>query len=94
MAMKFTKSSGNVFRDLGFSAEEAEMMKLRSALIAQLRKHVREHYETQADAAQHLKITPARMSALMSGKFADFRVDTLVALAIRAGLSVQLKFAA
>ena len=92
--IKLTKSSGNVFKDLGFSPEEAEIMRLRSALIAELRRHVREHYDTQAQAAEELKITPARVSALMSGKFADFRVDNLVQLAIRAGLTVQLKIAA
>jgi predicted XRE-type DNA-binding protein len=92
--IKLTKSSGNVFKDLGFSPEEAEMMSLRSALIAELRRHVREHYDTQAQAAEALKITPARVSALMSGKFADFRIDNLVQLAIRAGLTVQLKIAA
>ncbi|MEP6484537.1 MAG: XRE family transcriptional regulator [Rudaea sp.] len=92
--IKLTKSSGNVFKDLGFRPEEAEVMRLRSALIAELRRHVREHYDTQAQAAIDLKMTPARVSALMSGKFADFRIDNLVQLAIRAGLSVRLKIAA
>ena len=35
---KVTRSSGNVFRDLGFGQEEAEHLRLRSALMAVVRQ--------------------------------------------------------
>jgi hypothetical protein len=36
--MKVTRSSGNVFRDLGFSAEESERLLVRADLLLQLQK--------------------------------------------------------
>ena len=36
--VKLTRSSGNVFRDLGFSGDEAEYLKLRAELMVNLQK--------------------------------------------------------
>ena len=33
MKIKMTRSSGNVFKDLGFTAEEAEHLKIRSRMM-------------------------------------------------------------
>ena len=37
MTEKMTPSTGNVFEDVGFSREEAENLKVRSALMGKLR---------------------------------------------------------
>ena len=37
MKPKMTRSSGNVFTDLGFSSQEAEHLRIRSLLIVHLR---------------------------------------------------------
>lgn len=93
--MKMTKSSGNVFRDLGFDAEEAETLQLRSALMAQLKRFLREQNVTKnVEVAKLLRISPARASALLNGKFDEFRIDMLVTLAARAGLHIELRIAA
>ena len=94
MKLRITKSTGNVFADLGFDREEAESLQLRSALMAELKKHLREQNLTNADTARLLRITPARVSALINGKFEEFRIDMLVTLAIRAGLRVEMRVAA
>ena len=36
--VKLTRSSGNVFRDLGFSGDEAEHLKVRAELMVRLQK--------------------------------------------------------
>ena len=38
--IKVTQSTGNVFRDLGFPAEEAEHLLIRADLLLQLQKAV------------------------------------------------------
>jgi predicted XRE-type DNA-binding protein len=40
MKEKITRSSGNVFSDLGFPSEEAEYLKIRSSLMILLRKTI------------------------------------------------------
>ena len=40
MKEKITRSSGNVFQDLGFPSEEAEYLKIRSTLMIHLRKTI------------------------------------------------------
>ena len=95
MVMKMTKSSGNVFRDLGFDAEESETLQLRSALMAELKRFLREQNVTRTvEVAKLLRISPARASALLNGKFDEFRIDMLVTLAARAGLRIELRIAA
>lgn len=94
MKLKVARSSGNVFSDLGFPREEAEQLRLRSELMFELCRHLREQNLSNAEAARLLRVTPARASALMRGKFEDFRIDMLVALAIRAGLQIEMKIAA
>ena len=39
--VKVTRSSGNVFRDLGFGREEAQHLLVRSKLMLQIEKVVR-----------------------------------------------------
>jgi predicted XRE-type DNA-binding protein len=49
---------------------------------------------TQADAARRLGVTQPRVSDLMRGKIDRFALDTLVNLAVAAGLQVEIHIAA
>lgn len=89
-----TKSSGNVFLDLGFEPAEAEVMKLRAELMIQTALRLKEKGWTQAEAARQLGITQPRVSRLMSGKVDDFSLDMLLTLAARAGLRPALQLSA
>ena len=80
------ESSGNVFLDLGFSPEQAALMRLRADLMEALRKTIEDRQWTQQFAAAELGVTQSRISDLVRGKWEKFSVDTLVALAVRAGL--------
>lgn len=88
--VKVTKSSGNVFRDLGFSEEEALLLAMRSDLMGQLRVLIKRREWTQAAAAEALGITQSRVSDLVRGKWERFSLDMLLVLAARAGLRPRL----
>jgi predicted XRE-type DNA-binding protein len=91
---KITKSSGNVFIDLGFSPEEATILAMRAQLMGELRIKIRDEEWTQAEAAKVLGVSQSRVSDLIRGKFEKFSLDMLITLATRAGKKVELKMAA
>lgn len=91
--LKITASSGNVFIDLGFPPEEAEILALRADLMAQLRLLINAKGWTQTEAAKRLGIGQSRVSDLMRGKWDKFSLDMLVTLAARAGKHVRLELA-
>ncbi|MHB1701707.1 MAG: helix-turn-helix domain-containing protein [Acidobacteriaceae bacterium] len=71
--------------------EEAENMKLRSALVTALREHITRSGMSQAQAAQMLGVTQPRVSDLVRGKINLFGLDALVNMATAAGLHVELR---
>jgi len=90
MTIKIRRSSGNVFRDLGFSAEEATHLKIRSDLMIRLSKLIEARGLTQAQAAELLGVTQPRVSDLVRGKIDRFSIDTLIAMLGHAGVKVQI----
>jgi predicted XRE-type DNA-binding protein len=94
MRSSITKSSGNVFVDLGFAPDEVAVLTLRAELMVALRKLIAARRWTQAQAAKELGVTQSRISDLVRGKHEKFSLDMLVALAARAGQNVKLRLAA
>ena len=90
MTTKIRRSSGNVFRDLGFSAEEATHLKIRSDLMIRLTRLIEDRGLTQAAAAKLLGVTQPRISDLTRGKIDRFSIDTLIAMLGHAGVGVQI----
>jgi len=84
------RSTGNVFRDLGFSREEAENLKIRTDLMIRLSKLIQARRLTQAQAADLFGVTQPRVSDLVRGKIGRFSIDTLVAMLGHAGVRVQI----
>jgi predicted XRE-type DNA-binding protein len=87
-------SSGNVFIDLGYSADEAAILQMRADLMADLRKFIKAKRLTQAKAAEVLGVSQSRVSDLIRGKWEKFSLEMLITLATRAGMRVTLKRAA
>ena len=87
--LKVTPSSGNVFRDLGFSAEEAEHLLIRADLLIQLQKVIASRDLTQAKAATILRVTQPRVSDLLRGRLDLFSTDTLIDMLARLGVHVR-----
>ncbi len=90
MKEKITRSSGNVFSDLGFPSEEAEYLKIRSSLMIHLRKTIEAKGMKQAEAARLLGVTQPRVSDLYKGKIHLFSIDTLVDMLAHAGVNIKL----
>jgi len=89
--MTVTKSSGNVFTDLGFAPEEAANLKLRSQLMIEVDKAIAENHLTQKAAAAQLGISQPRVSDLMRGKVEKFTIDALVNFLNKLGHTVSVQ---
>jgi predicted XRE-type DNA-binding protein len=87
--LKVTPSTGNVFRDLGFSADEAEHLLIRADLLIQLQKAIASRGLTQAKAATILKVTQPRVSDLLRGRIDLFSTDGLIDMLARLGVHVR-----
>ena len=90
MTTRIRRSSGNVFRDLGFAREEAENLKIRGDLMIRLSKLIETRGLTQAQAASLFAVSQPRISDLVRGKIERFSIDTLVAMLGQAGVRVQI----
>jgi predicted XRE-type DNA-binding protein len=84
------RSSGNVFRDLGFGPEESEHLRLRSELMIRLTKLIESRGLTQARAAKLFGVSQPRVSDVVRGKIDLFSIDTLVDMLAHAGVRVNL----
>jgi len=91
MATRVRRSSGNVFRDLGFPRVEAENLRIRSDLMNSLCKLIEAKGLTQAQAAKQLGVTQPRISDLIRGKIELFSVDGLIEMLGHAGAHVSLR---
>ena len=87
--VKLTRSTGNVFRDLGFSPDEAEYLKVRSELMVNLQKVIKVRGLKQAEAAELLGVTQPRVSDLMRGRIDLFSIDTLIDMLARLGIRAK-----
>ena len=87
---RVTRSSGNVFRDLGFGPEEAQHLLVRSKLMIEIERVVKARGLTQAAAAKAMGVSQPRVSDLVRGKIDRFSIDTLVEMLGHAGVEVQL----
>jgi predicted XRE-type DNA-binding protein len=90
MKLKVSRSSGNVFRDLGFTSEEAEHLKIRSDLMIQLQKLIAARGLRQAQAAKILGVTQPRVSDLLRGRIDLFSTDAIIDMLARFGVRVKI----
>jgi predicted XRE-type DNA-binding protein len=94
MKKKTTKSSGNVFIDLGFPPEEAQLLAMRAKLMSDLRLYIQDKGLTQVQAAEKLGISQSRVSDLVRGKWEKFSLEMLITLEGRIGRKVSVELAA
>jgi predicted XRE-type DNA-binding protein len=88
--LKITPSSGNVFRDLGFSQEEAAHLLIRADLMIAMQKALDRRALTQAEAAKILGVTQPRVSDLLRGRIDLFSTDALIDMLARLGIRVRV----
>ncbi len=88
--VRVTPSSGNVFRDVGFSREEAEHLSVRADLLIQLQKVIASRGLKQAEIAKVLHVTQPRVSDLLRGRIDLFSTDALIDMLASLGAVVRL----
>jgi predicted XRE-type DNA-binding protein len=81
--VKLTRSSGNVFRDLGFSGGESEYLKVRAELTLNPQKVITARGLKQAEASELRGVTQPRIGDLMRGRIDLFSSDTLIDMLAR-----------
>lgn len=87
---KLTRSSGNIFSDLGFAPEEAEHLLVRSDLMIRLQKMIASRGLKQAEAAKILRVSQPRVSDLLRGRIDLFSTDALIDMLARFGIRVRV----
>ena len=90
---RVTRSSGNVFRDLGFGPEEAQHLLVRSELMLKIERLLKARGLTQAAAARIMGVSQPRVSDLLRGKIGLFSTDSLIDMLAKLGVTVRIAFA-
>ena len=83
MRLKVARSSGNVFKDVGFPDAEAEHLRVRADLLIQIQQELKARGLKQAEAARLLGVTQPRVSDLVRGRIDLFSVDSLIDMLAR-----------
>jgi predicted XRE-type DNA-binding protein len=88
--VRVTPSTGNLFRDLGFSKEESEHLLVRADLLIQVQKAIASKGLKQAEAVKALRVTQPGVSDLLRGRIDLLSTDTLIDMLARLGIGVKL----
>jgi predicted XRE-type DNA-binding protein len=83
----------SVWDAISDTPEEAENMKLRSSLMMALKDHIDHEGLSQSQAAKVFGVTQPRVSDLVRGKIQLFGLDSLVNMAVAAGLHIEMTVA-
>jgi len=83
------RSSGNVFADLGL--HDADQLKIKTGLVIEIRKAMRQLGLTQLAAAKRMGITQPKVSDMMRGDFANLSERKLMDCLTRLGFDIEIK---
>ena len=83
------RSSGNVFADL--SLPDADKLKIKSGLVIEIRKAMRQQELTQQEAAKRMGITQPKVSDMMRGDFSNLSERKLMDCLNRLGYDIEIK---
>ena len=86
--VQVTKSSGNVFEDIG--APNPDVALVKAELAWRINAIIAERGLKQAKAGATLGIDQAKVSALRNGKLAGFSTDRLLRMLNRLGQDVEI----
>lgn len=85
---KITRSSGNVYADLGISNPEEHAVK--SELVRRISGALKSQALDQTSAAKKLSITQPDVSRMLNGHFEQFSVERLMRFLVALGHDVQI----
>jgi len=71
-----TRGSGNVFRDLGMA--DADVLQAKADLVFKISAIIEQRELSQVEAAQILRVTQPKISALLSGRLDGFSLERIM----------------
>ena len=80
--------SGNVFADLGLP--DADKLKIKTGLVIEIRKAMRNRGLKQQDAAKRMGITQPKVSDMMRGDFSNLSERKLMDCLTRLGYDIEI----
>lgn len=84
------KSTGNVFRDIGFTPAEAAELTAKSVLITAIGETIRRRRLTQREAARRCGIDQPTLSKVLRGRMESVTIDRLTAWLTALGRTVEI----
>ncbi len=90
--MDRTVTKGNVFKELGFTDEEATVLAMRVELALEVEKYIKRKNLTQIKAATYFGTTQGKISSIVNGHVSSFSIDYLAKLVTRAGKTPRISF--
>ena len=88
MTTRITKSSGNVFADLGLRNPEEHALK--AELVRQIAAMLERDRLTQTEAARRLRVAQPDVSRMLRGHFRQFSVERLMRFLVALGQDVEI----
>jgi predicted XRE-type DNA-binding protein len=89
---KVTRSSGNVFADIGIS--NAFEHELKARIVLTLTRAIEGLEITQTEAARRIGIAQPDLSKIVRGNFSGFSLDRLLKAVVKLGSDVDIKIKA
>jgi len=86
--VEVTRSSGNVYADLGLP--DADKLKIKTGLVIEIRKAMRNLGLTQQEAAKRMGITQPKVSDMMRGDFSNLSERKLMDCLTRLGYDIEI----
>jgi len=86
--LEYEESSGNIFADLDFPNAEEHMAKVE--LAHKINQVIQKRDLKQAEAAQLLGTTQAKISLLNKGRLKDFSLERLLKYLIKLDLDIKI----
>jgi len=87
---RITRSSGNVFKDIGLANPEQHLLKAQ--VVGFLAKLIEHGGLTQTAAAERIGIKQPDLSKVLRGNFTGFSLERLLAAANAMGADFEIKF--
>ena len=86
--LEMTRSSGNVFQDLGYPNSDEHLLKAKFAMI--INRIIKERNLTQVSAAKLLDIDQPKISRLSRGQLSGFSIDKLMVFLILLNQDIEV----
>jgi predicted XRE-type DNA-binding protein len=84
-------SRGNVFEDIGFSPEEAAILRMKTQLHIEIMRAIENKGLTARQMEKVLDVPQPRVSELLNGKISRMTADLLAKYLYRLGREVEMK---